>query len=98
MTEAAKKCVNSIIYEYGRYDGDFLIPVCEDISKAAGGAEALKDLPRWKKWENGAYGNGRGIPLALVVRGLNGYELVDALGIQGERYIVLSDLEKTSWI
>jgi len=25
---------------------------------------------------------------------LNGYELVDALGITGEQYIMLSDLEK----
>ena len=55
----------------------------------------LKDLcARWRKWENGAGGNGRGIPLALVVRGLKGYELVDALGIPGEKYIMLSDLEK----
>ena len=68
----------------------------EDAAKllAIARKEALKDLPRWKKWENGACGNGRGIPLALVVRGLNGYELVDALGIQGEKYIMLSDLEK----
>ena len=59
-----------------------------------GKAEALKDLPRWRKWENGACGNGLGIPLAIVKRGLNGYELVDALGIRGEQYIMLSDLEK----
>ena len=57
-------------------------------------AAALKDLPRWRKWKNGACGNGRGIPLAIVKRGLDGYELVDALGIQGEQYIMLSDLEK----
>ena len=37
LDEAAKKCVASIIYEQGLYDGDFLIPVCEDIFKA--GAE-----------------------------------------------------------
>lgn len=59
-----------------------------------GKAEALKDLPRWKRWGNGACGNGRGIPLAIVKRGLNGYEIVDALGIQGEQYIMLSDFEK----
>ena len=57
-------------------------------------AAALKDLPRWRKWKNGACGNGRGIPLAIVKRGLDGYELVDALGIQGEQYIMLSDFEK----
>ena len=57
-------------------------------------AEALKDLPRWKKWGNGACGNGMGIPIAIVKRGLGGYKLVDALGIQGEKYIMLSDLEK----
>ena len=33
LDEAAKKCVTSIIYEHGRYDGDFLIPICEDIFK-----------------------------------------------------------------
>lgn len=59
-----------------------------------GKAEALKDLPRWRKWENGVCGNGRGNPLAIVKRGLNGHALVDALGIQGEQYIMLSDLEK----
>ena len=59
-----------------------------------GKAEALKDLPRWRKWGNGACGNRQGIPLAIVKRVLNGYELVDALGIQGEQYIMLSDLKK----
>ena len=56
--------------------------------------EVLKDLPMWRKWESGACGNGRGIPIAIVKRWLNGYELVDALGIQGEQYIMISDLEK----
>lgn len=56
--------------------------------------EALKDLPRWEKWGNGACGNGRGIPIAIVKRWNNDYQLVDALGIQGEQYIMLSDLEK----
>jgi len=59
-----------------------------------GRADALKDLPRWRKWGNGACGNGREIPLAIVKQGLNGYKLVDSLGIQGEQYIMLSDLEK----
>lgn len=59
-----------------------------------GKVEALKDLPRWRKWGNGACCNGRGIPIAIVKRRLNGYELVDALGISGEQYIMLSDLEK----
>ena len=59
-----------------------------------GKAETLKDLPRWREWGNGACGNGQGIPLALVVRGLNGYELVDSLGIPGEKYIMLDELEK----
>ena len=57
-------------------------------------AAALKDLPRWRKWGDGACGNGQGIPIAIVKRGLNGYELVDSLGIPGEQYIMLSDLEK----
>ena len=70
--------------------------IVDHIKKAYenGKAEALKDLPRWRKWENGACGNGQGIPIAIVKRGLNSYELVDALGIQGEQYIMLSDLEK----
>lgn len=56
--------------------------------------ERTKDLPRWGKWRYGALGNGRGIPVAIVKRGLNGYELVNSLGVPGERYIMLSDLEK----
>lgn len=58
-----------------------------------GKAEALKDLPRWRRWENGACGNSDNIPIAIVKRGYN-YELVSTLGIQGEHYIMLSDLEK----
>lgn len=58
-----------------------------------GKAEALKDLPRWKIWENGGCGNGNDIPIAIVRRGFK-YELVSALGIQGEHYIMLSELEK----
>ena len=56
--------------------------------------ELEKDLPRWRRWGNGACGNGQGIPIAIVKRGLNSYKLVDALGITGEQYIMLSDLEK----
>lgn len=58
-----------------------------------GKAEALKDLPRWKIWENGGCGNGNDIPIAIVRRGFK-YELVSTLGIQGEHYIMLSELEK----
>lgn len=76
------------------FANDAVLKEFAEISKERGKAEAMKDLPRWRKWENGACGNGRGIPLAIVKRGLNGYELVDALGIQGEQYIMLSDLEK----
>ena len=59
-----------------------------------GKAEALKDFPMWRKWENGACGNGKEVPVAIVKRESGGYDLVDALGIQGEKYIMLSDLEK----
>lgn len=59
-----------------------------------GKAEALRALPRWRKWGNGACGNGSGIPIAIVKRWDNDYKLVDALGIEGEQYIMLSDLEK----
>ena len=58
-----------------------------------GRAEALKDLPRWRRWENGACGNSDNHPIAIVKRGFS-YVLVTTLGIQGEHYIMLSDLEK----
>ena len=73
---------------------DYFTPQAVTDIYNAGRNDVLKDLPRWKKWENGACSNGRGIPLALVVRGLNGCELVDALSNHGEKYIMLSDLEK----
>lgn len=65
-----------------------------DAEYEKGRADVLKYLPKWRFWENGACGNGEGIPLALVVRGLNGFELVDSLGTKGEKYILLSDLKK----
>lgn len=78
---------------YGREgEGDSALRSFYYKGLADGKAEALKDLPRWRKWGNGACGSG--IPIAIVKRGLNGYELVDALGIPGEQYIMLSDLEK----
>ena len=58
-----------------------------------GKAEALNDLPKWRIWENGACGNSNAIPIALVKT--NGsYKLASVLGITGEKYIMLSDLEK----
>jgi len=76
------------------FANDTVLKEYAQVSREQGKAEALKDLPRWEKWGNGACGNGIGFPLAIVKRGLNGYKLVDALGIQGEQYIMLSDLEK----
>lgn len=58
------------------------------------GKDMTESALRWRKWANGACGNGEGIPIAIVKRGMNGYELVDALGIPNEEYIFLSDLEK----
>lgn len=55
--------------------------------------EILKDLPRWRRWENGACGNSDNNPIAIVKRGID-YKLVSTLGIPGEHYIMLSDLEK----
>ena len=52
-----------------------------------------EDLPRWKKWYNGACGNCNNIPIALVKVGCS-YALTDCLGITGQEYIMLSDLEK----
>ena len=52
-----------------------------------------EDLPKWKKWNNGACGNSNHIPIALVKVGCS-YALTDCLGINGQEYIMLSDLEK----
>lgn len=48
---------------------------------------------RWRKWHNGACGNDKHVPIAIVRRGCS-YELASCLGIEGEEYIMLSDLEK----
>lgn len=58
-----------------------------------GKADALKDLPRWRRWENGAAGNSAGHPIALV-SGAGGIRFVSVLGTIGEKYIMLDDLEK----
>lgn len=58
-----------------------------------GKAEALKDLPRWREWGNGAAGNSYGHPIALV-SGAGGIRFVSVLGITGEKYIMLDDLKK----
>ena len=47
----------------------------------------------WRIWQNGACGNSDGNPIALV-KTYGGYELVSCLGAGGEKYIMLSDLEK----
>ena len=51
------------------------------------------DGPVWRIWENGACGNSDGIPIAIVKEGST-YRLVSCLGAGGEKYIMLSDLEK----
>jgi len=56
-------------------------------------AEALKDLPRWRKWESGTCGNSDGHPIALV-SGAGGIRFVSVLGATGEKYIMLDDLRK----
>lgn len=58
-----------------------------------GKAEALKDLPRWREWGNGAAGNSDGHPIALV-SGAGGIRFVSILGTAGEKYIMLNDLKK----
>ena len=58
-----------------------------------GRAEALKDLPRWREWDNGAAGNSEGHPIALV-SGACGIRFVSVLGVTGEKYIMLDDLKK----
>lgn len=70
-----------------------LIKFYANVLRTIAKKEILKDLPRWKIWENGACGNSDNNPIAIVKRGLN-YKLVSTLGIQGEQYIMLSDLEK----
>lgn len=49
--------------------------------------------PVWRIWENGACGNSDGTPIAIVKEGYT-YRLVNCLGAGGEKYIMLSDLEK----
>lgn len=58
-----------------------------------GKAEALKNLPRWREWGNGAAGNSDGHPIALV-SGAGGIRFVSVLGVTGEKYIMLDDLKK----
>ena len=55
--------------------------------------EALKDLPRWRTWKNGTCGNSEGHPIALVAS-YGGLRFVSVFGATGEKYIMLSDLEK----
>ena len=58
-----------------------------------GKAEVLKNLPRWRKWGNGAAGNSDGHPIALSF-GAGGIRFVSVLGTTGEKYIMLDDLKK----
>ena len=79
---------------YGREgEGDSALRSFYYRGLADGKAEALKDLPRWRKWENGAYGNPDGHPIALVA-GAGGIRFVSVLGTTGEKYIMLADLRK----
>ena len=55
--------------------------------------ECKKDLPRWRIWRNGACGNSEGHAIALV-HGAGEIRFVSCLGANGEKYIMLSDLEK----
>ena len=63
-----------------------------DIGYDDGARDALKDLPRWRTWGNGACGGGES-PIALV-KTIGGYRLTNCLGVGGENYLMLSDLEK----
>ena len=67
--------------------------ISHDIGYDAGVAETMKRMPKWRKWHNGACGNSDGVPIAIVKRGIK-YELVSCLGIEGEEYIMLSELDK----
>lgn len=72
---------------------DYFTPQAVTDIYNAGRNDVLKDLPRWRIWENGACGNSEGHPIALV-HNVCGFHLVSTLGAGGERYIMLSDLEK----
>lgn len=87
--EMEEELKEKVLHDYWKQASDQCIQ-----ARKEGKAEALKDLPRWRKWGNGACGNGQGIPIAIIKRWLHGYQLVDALGVSGEQYIMLSDLEK----
>lgn len=74
------------------YSHESLVEYAEK-AKAEGKAEALKDLPRWRKWDTGACGNSDGHPIALVF-GAGGIRFISVLGAIGEKYIMLNDLKK----
>lgn len=95
IKETAKECLELAKKELARRDEVITLDNLPPYDKGFqdGKAEALKDLPRWRIWGNGACGNSDNIPIAIVKRGFN-YQLVSTLGIQGEHYIMLSDLEK----
>lgn len=74
----------------------------ENISKIEAIIDWLKSLrpsckpgdgPVWRIWKNGACGTPEGNPIALVKESC-GYKLVSYLCADGEKYIMLSDLEK----
>ena len=77
-----------VIHDYWKQASDQCAQAREEGRK-----EALKDLPRWRKWGNGAAGNSDGHPIALV-SGAGGIRFVSVLGITGEKYIMLDDLKK----
>ncbi len=97
--DEAYKTADEVMYRKGKEDG--IVEARNDISariialkQAKDRAEeALKDLPRWREWDNGAAGNSEGRPIALV-SGAGGIRFVSVLGVTGEKYIMLDDLKK----
>lgn len=62
--------------------------------KEEGRKEALENMPKWKKWSNGACGNGKQEPIAIIRYPGGSFSLTSCLGVHGEEYIMLEDLNK----
>ena len=69
-------------------DVDAMLAECRGYEEPA--TEEV-DLPRWRKYDNGACGSD--MPIAIVRYGKGSYAMANCLA-SGDEYIMLSDLEK----
>lgn len=88
LERAKEELQEKVIHDYWKQAADLCVQAREESK-----AEALKDLPMWRKWESGACGNSDGHPIALVY-GAGGIRFVSVLGATGQKYIMLDDLKE----